>query len=204
MTISRSRTSTTSSSPTTTHITATGISNEKLGMWVYLASDCLLFGGLISTYLHLPATARAQIAGPRRAPREDLRALQHPVHVDDVVHPADELAHDGARRELDRAQATSTRMRLWLGATAVLGGAVPRRSGVRVHRVRATRASASPRTSSSSAFFTLTGFHGVHVRHRRASCCCRRSTISMRRTDQGRGGRGASGCTGTSSTSSGS
>ena len=37
--------------PDDTHDTATGISNPKLAMWVYLASDCLLFGGLISTYL---------------------------------------------------------------------------------------------------------------------------------------------------------
>src|SRR3954449_1121937 len=31
--------------------TATGLTNEKLGMWVFLGSDCLLFGGLISTYM---------------------------------------------------------------------------------------------------------------------------------------------------------
>ena len=30
---------------------ATGISNNKLGMWLFLGSDCLLFGALISTYL---------------------------------------------------------------------------------------------------------------------------------------------------------
>ena len=36
---------------TSTTITNTGISNEKLAMWVFLASECLLFGGLISTYL---------------------------------------------------------------------------------------------------------------------------------------------------------
>ncbi|MGK2947010.1 MAG: cytochrome oxidase subunit III, partial [Acidimicrobiales bacterium] len=35
------------------HATATGISNTKLAMWVYLGSDCLLFGSLISTYLLL-------------------------------------------------------------------------------------------------------------------------------------------------------
>ena len=31
--------------------TNTGISNEKLAMWIFLGSECLLFGGLISTYL---------------------------------------------------------------------------------------------------------------------------------------------------------
>ena len=31
--------------------TNTGVSNAKLGMWLFLGSECLLFGGLISTYL---------------------------------------------------------------------------------------------------------------------------------------------------------
>ena len=33
------------------HVTNTGISNEKLAMWGFLGSECLLFGALISTYL---------------------------------------------------------------------------------------------------------------------------------------------------------
>ena len=34
--------------PDDSHATSTGISNAKLAMWVYLASDALLFGGLIT------------------------------------------------------------------------------------------------------------------------------------------------------------
>ena len=30
--------------------TTTGVSNEKLAMWAFLGSECLLFGALISTY----------------------------------------------------------------------------------------------------------------------------------------------------------
>ena len=33
------------------HGTTTGISNNKLMMWAFLGSECLLFGALISTYL---------------------------------------------------------------------------------------------------------------------------------------------------------
>ena len=33
------------------HATTTGLSHTKLAMWVFLGSECLLFGGLISTYL---------------------------------------------------------------------------------------------------------------------------------------------------------
>ena len=49
--------------------------------------------------LPVPRSRRAVPEGPdaRRAP-------QHPVHVGDVVHPADELAHDGARARGDPAR----------------------------------------------------------------------------------------------------
>ena len=33
------------------HHTTTGLSNTKLAMWMFLGSECLLFGGLISTYM---------------------------------------------------------------------------------------------------------------------------------------------------------
>ena len=33
------------------HPTSTGLSHNKIAMWLFLASDCLLFGALISTYL---------------------------------------------------------------------------------------------------------------------------------------------------------
>lgn len=33
------------------HATNTGVSNFKLGFWVFLASECLFFGTLISTYM---------------------------------------------------------------------------------------------------------------------------------------------------------
>ena len=31
--------------------TNSGVSNEKMAMWAFLGSECLLFGALISTYL---------------------------------------------------------------------------------------------------------------------------------------------------------
>jgi len=49
------------------HATSTGISNEKLAMWVFLGSDCLLFGALISTYLllrHRSETGPVELRDP--------------------------------------------------------------------------------------------------------------------------------------------
>ena len=33
------------------HHTSTGIDSRKLGMWLFLASDCMFFGSLIATYM---------------------------------------------------------------------------------------------------------------------------------------------------------
>ena len=33
------------------HHTSLGVDNRKLGMWIFLASECLLFGTLIFTFL---------------------------------------------------------------------------------------------------------------------------------------------------------
>lgn len=33
------------------HHSSLGLSNTKLAMWLFLGSECLLFGGLISTYM---------------------------------------------------------------------------------------------------------------------------------------------------------
>jgi heme/copper-type cytochrome/quinol oxidase subunit 3 len=37
--------------PIEEHPTALGIDNRKLAVWVFLGSECLFFGALISTYL---------------------------------------------------------------------------------------------------------------------------------------------------------
>jgi heme/copper-type cytochrome/quinol oxidase subunit 3 len=39
------------------HATNTGVSNFKLGFWTFLASECLFFGTLISTYMVYKGTA---------------------------------------------------------------------------------------------------------------------------------------------------
>src|SRR3954451_21078432 len=56
--------------PTTAHHTSTGLSNEKLAMWVFLGSECLLFGGLISTFLLY--RGRDVVTGPTVASLSDI------------------------------------------------------------------------------------------------------------------------------------
>src|SRR3970040_311019 len=49
------------------HYTSLGVDNRKLGMWLLIASECLLFGSLISTYLIL---RNKYVSGP--SPQEIL------------------------------------------------------------------------------------------------------------------------------------
>lgn len=53
------------------HTTNTGVSNWKLGFWTFLASECLFFGTLISTYMVYKGTA---LIGP------------YPAEIFDVLH----------------------------------------------------------------------------------------------------------------------
>ena len=46
------------------HHTSLGLDNRKLGMWILIASECLLFGTLIVTYLIL---RNASVSGPQPA-----------------------------------------------------------------------------------------------------------------------------------------
>lgn len=147
--------------PDDIHVTSTGISNEKLAMWVYLASDCLLFGGMISTYLvykNRPAEI-AGLAGSDKIPSEFfdipftsmtsfillMSSLTMVLSVNAII-----------RGDLKR-------MRLWLVGTAVLGGLF---LGGQVYEFTifvVDDGLGFTTNVASSAFFALTGLHGVHV-----------------------------------------
>ena len=122
-------------------------------MWLFLASECLLFGGLITTYL----LYKHPLDGP-----DAQRDLRHPVHVDVVVRAADELAHHGAGRVGHRAGRSRPAPHLdrrpppLLGATFIAG---------QVYEFTVFYREGLGFTTSRfcSAFYTLTGFHGVHV-----------------------------------------
>ena len=146
--------------PDDIHATSTGISNEKLGMWVYLASDCLLFGGMISTYLiykNRPAEV-ANLAGSHHIPSEyfDIPFTSMTSFILLMSSLTMVLSVNAIMR------GDLTRMRLWLTATAVLGGLF---LGGQVYEFTEFVHHGLGFTTNvaSSAFFALTGLHGVHV-----------------------------------------
>lgn len=149
------------------HHTNTGISNEKLAMWLFLGSECLLFGGLISTYLlyknrpgaliFKDASEGARAGSPVRI--SELFDIPF-TSVSSFVLLASSLTMVFAVTAAARNE--QSRLRLWLGATAGLGAVF---IGGQVYEFTTFVREGLGYTSnvSSSAFYTLTGFHGVHV-----------------------------------------
>ena len=135
------------------HDTTTGISNNKLLMWVFLGSECLLFGGLISTYL---------------VNRSQFHTCPAPGDIFDIPFSSvcsfvllmRSLTMVLALSALQRGDIRNNR--IWLLTTALLGSLF---IGGQVYEFTSFLREGLGYTTSpfSSAFFTLTGFHGIHV-----------------------------------------
>jgi len=136
------------------HVTNTGITNEKLAMWVFLGSECLLFGGLISTYILYKENNQA--GGPR--PR-DLYDIPF-TSISSFVLLMSSLTMVLAVAAIGRGD--EGRLRTWLLTTAALGS-IFIAGQVYEFQTFVKEGMGFTTNSSSSAFFTLTGFHGVHV-----------------------------------------
>jgi heme/copper-type cytochrome/quinol oxidase subunit 3 len=146
--------------PDDAHATATGISNPKLAMWVYLASDCLLFGGLISTYL-LYRNRPGEIPGLSGSSERISELFDVPfTSMTTFILLMSSLTM--VLSVLSAMRDDIARMRLWLGTTALLGMLF---LGGQIYEFTQFVHEGLGFTSnvSSSAFFTLTGFHGAHV-----------------------------------------
>ena len=133
--------------------TSTGLPNTKLAMWVFLASDCLLFGALITTYV---LYRHASVTGPYPNEIFDIAYTS----VSSFVLLASSLTMVLALAAIQRGD--PGRMRIWLLATALLGMTFV---GGQVYEFTSfTREHLWLTTNLfSSTFYVLTGFHGTHV-----------------------------------------
>ncbi|HEY7668459.1 MAG TPA: cytochrome c oxidase subunit 3 [Actinomycetota bacterium] len=135
------------------HETSTGLPSTKLAMWMFLASECLLFGALITTYVLYRGASEV---GPYPADVFDIPYTS----VSSFVLLASSLTMVLA---LSAAQHRDfARMRLWLLATAMLGMTFV---GGQVYEFTAFYREGLAITTNlfGTTFFVLTGFHGVHV-----------------------------------------
>ena len=134
---------------------STGIDNRKLGMWVFLSSEFLFFGALISNYLLY--SNRGGFPGPYPAEIYDIPFTS----VSSFVLLMSSLTMVLAHNALSRNDQNGTRT--WLFATAALG-AVFLGGQVFEFTEFVVEYGMTPQTNpAASAFYLLTGFHGVHV-----------------------------------------
>ncbi|MFP5487228.1 MAG: heme-copper oxidase subunit III [Acidimicrobiia bacterium] len=135
------------------HHTSTGLSNNKLAMWLFLGSECLLFGGLISTYMLYRGRHSAE-GGPDQY--WDIPFTSASSFVLLMSSLTMVLAVTAAKRHDER------NTKLWLTVTALLGSLFV--AGQVYEFTTFYREGLGYTTSLfSSSFYTLTGFHGVHV-----------------------------------------
>jgi heme/copper-type cytochrome/quinol oxidase subunit 3 len=136
------------------YATNTGISNTKLAMWLFLASECLLFGGLITTYLLYKVPAPGTGEGPQQLFDIPFTSVSSFILL---MSSLTMVLAVSAIEVGDRK-----RFHAWIVATATLGGLF---IAGQVYEFSAFVSEGMGYTTnrSSSAFYTLTGFHGVHV-----------------------------------------
>jgi heme/copper-type cytochrome/quinol oxidase subunit 3 len=135
------------------HATTTGLPSTKLAMWVFLASECLLFGALITTYVLYRG---ASTTGPYPADVFDIPYTS----VSSFVLLASSLTMVLALASAQKRDVA--RMRLWLLATALLGLTFV---GGQVYEFTTFYDEGLAITTNlfGTTFYVLTGFHGVHV-----------------------------------------
>lgn len=135
------------------HHTSTGLSNNKLAMWLFLGSECLLFGGLISTYM-LYRGRHSENLGPDQL--WDIPFTSASSFVLLMSSLTMVLAVTAAKRRDDR------NTKVWLTVTAILGSLFV---AGQIYEFTVFYREGLGYTTSlfSSSFYTLTGFHGVHV-----------------------------------------
>jgi len=135
------------------HHTTTGLSNTKLAMWLFLGSECLLFGGLISTYM-LYRNRQSDQLGPDQL--WDIPFTSATSFVLLMSSLTMVMSVSASKRKDEQ------RTKMWLTVTALLGGLFL--AGQVYEFTTFYREGLGYSTSLfSSSFYTLTGFHGLHV-----------------------------------------
>ena len=125
----------------------------KLGMIAFLASEAFFFGALILAYIYYNA---GPITGPNAA--NSLDPLTAGIFTLCLIASSGTLW----LAERNIAQRNQSGVRLWLLATVVLGAIFLLGQGREYLHLIGENVTIS-RNLFGTTFFTLTGFHGLHV-----------------------------------------
>lgn len=135
------------------HETSLGIDNKKIGMWLFIASDCMFFGALIGTYL---VYAGKSLVGPYPQDLFDIPLTTVSTFILLMSSLSVALAVQASQK------ADLKGLRRWLLVTVIMGLVF---LGFQVYEF--THFVNSGLTLSTNlfgtTFYVLTGTHGVHV-----------------------------------------
>ncbi|MEX2100462.1 MAG: cytochrome c oxidase subunit 3 [Acidimicrobiia bacterium] len=132
----------------------TGLVNPKLGMWIFLSSDCLFFGAFIATFLLY--RDRGGQKGPTPKEIFDIPFTS----ATSFILLMSSLTMVLALAAIQRAD--HRRFRIWILATALFGATFI--AGQIFEFTEFTREGLNIDTSVfGSSFYVLTGLHGAHV-----------------------------------------
>lgn len=129
------------------------VERNKMGMLLFVASESVFFALLVTNYFFYNQPADRTTGGAQ---------LLHPLQSGVFS-----IALLSSSLTMHRAGANAQRRRLWrtgwwLAATLVLGGVFLAGQGAEYLQLLRERVTIS-RSMFGTTFFTLTGFHGLHV-----------------------------------------
>jgi heme/copper-type cytochrome/quinol oxidase subunit 3 len=129
----------------------TGLTNGKLGIWLFLASEVMLFGALFSTYLILRVGSPVWPHGTLNVPLGTINTVL-------LISSSVTMVLAWAALKMNQF----SRHRTYLIATVVLAllFLVNKFFEYREHLAHGTPPSAS---TFDAIYFTLTGLHGLHI-----------------------------------------
>lgn len=140
-----------SQTTTAQHATSTGLDSPKLGMWIFLVTEVMLFSSLIGAFLQMKARSPADAHHVLNVPVTAVNTFILIVSSTTVVLALQAVVNGDQRR-----------LKLFLSATLALGALF---LGVQIFEY--TELLHKGFTPSGSlfggGFYTVTGFHGFHV-----------------------------------------
>jgi heme/copper-type cytochrome/quinol oxidase subunit 3 len=132
--------------------TSTGLDNRKLGMWLFLVTEVMLFSGLIAAMLQMKVRSPETANDVLNIPLTGINTFVLIISSTTVVLALQAIMNGDQRKT-----------RLYLFATLALGATF---LGVQVYEYiqLITHEGFTPSGSLFGAgFYTVTGFHGFHV-----------------------------------------
>jgi cytochrome c oxidase subunit III len=129
----------------------TGLNNGKLGIWLFLASEVMLFGALFSTYIILRTTAPVW-------PHGELSILLGAINTVILISSSVTMVMAWATLKLN----DWAKHRLYLIATFVLAGIFLVNKYFE-YAEHLTHGEGPWHSTFLAIYFTLTGLHGLHI-----------------------------------------